>query len=407
MQRKITKRAVDAAAPTDKPLLLWDTETKGFGLKVTPGGRKVYVLQYRMPGTSTRRVTIGAHGNPWTPDGARAKAIELLGDIVRGDDPADVKRRVKAELSIAELCDFYISEGVRTKKPSTVEGDQARIDRHIKPVLGRRRVSALSRADLNSFMSDVAGGKTATDEKTGFRGRAIVRGGKSAANRSLATLSAVLSFAVDRGLRADNPVRGVKKFQEGKRTRFLSNSEIARLGETLKTAEAEGTNPYAIAAIRLLILTGCRKNEVLSLRWDEVDVEAGFLRLADSKTGAKEVYLGAPARALLSVLPRQEGNPFVICGNKKGQHLVGLQKTWTVIRADAGLQDVRLHDLRHSFASIAAQSGESLLVIGKLLGHADQASTQRYAHIGNDPARSAVEVVGNIVASELDGKRWM
>lgn len=404
MQRKITKRAVDAAAPTDKPLLLWDTETKGFGLKVTPGGRKVYVLQYRMPGTSTRRITIGAHGNPWTPDGARARAVELLGDIARGDDPADAKRRAKAELSISELCDLYLAEGVRTKKPSTVEGDRARIDRHILPVLGRMRLRALSRSDINGFMSDVAGGKTATDEKTGFRGRAIVRGGKSAANRSLATLSAVLSFAVERGLSDDNPVRGVKKYKEGKRTRFLSNSEIAHLGETLRRAEANGANPYSIAAIRLLILTGCRKNEILGLRWDEVDFDAGFLRLADSKTGAKEVYLGAPALALLSALPKQESNPFVICGHNNGQHLVGLQKAWAGLRDDAGLKDVRLHDLRHSFASVAAKSGESLFIIGKVLGHAGVETTARYAHLRSDPVKQAAEGISNEIWRSLNAK---
>ncbi len=151
MQKKITKRAVDAAAPGEAAIFLWDTETKGFGLKVTPKGRKVYVLQYRMPGTSTRRVTIGVHGAPWTPDAARAKAIELLGDAARGDDPAEVKRQAKAELSISELCDLYLSEGVRTKKASTANLDRSRINRHVRPVLGRKRVGALSRADINSF----------------------------------------------------------------------------------------------------------------------------------------------------------------------------------------------------------------------------------------------------------------
>lgn len=401
MQKKITKRAVDAAAPSDKTVLLWDTETKGFGLKVTPKGRKVYVLQYRMPGTSTRRATIGVHGAPWTPDAARARAIELLGDVSRGHDPAEAKRQAKAELSISELCDLYLSEGVRTKKASTAKQDRSRIDRHVRPVLGRKRVCELSRADINGFMSDIAGGKTAKDEKTGFRGRAIVKGGKSAANRSLATLSAVLAFAVDRGMRTENPVRGVKKFKEGKRERFLSNNEIARLGETLKTAELNGVNPYAIAAIRLLMLTGCRKNEILALRWDEVDLDSGFLRLVDSKTGAKEVFLGAPARVLLSELPKQKGNPYVICGHKAGEHLVGLQKTWAGLRGCAALDGVRLHDLRHSFASVAARSGESLLVIGKVLGHASSATTSRYAHLSEDPVRLAVERASKRVSDTM------
>ncbi|MEH6696684.1 MAG: site-specific integrase [Hyphomonas sp.] len=401
MQKKITKRNVDATEVEARDVFVWDTEVKGFGLKVTPKGRKVYLLQYRLPGTSTRRYTIGVHGAPWTPDGARNEAITLLSQVLRGEDPAEARQAIRADPTIAQLCDLYLAEGVATKKASTVSADRARIERHLKPLLGRKQLRSLARADISRFLSDVSAGKTAVDERTRKRGRAIVRGGPVAANRALATLSAILAFANERGLRADNPVRGVKKFKEGKRARFLSNEEIARLGEALREAESRGVNSYAIAAIRLLILTGCRKNEVLALRWEEVDLSSGALRLSDSKTGAKQVLLGAPARAILAELPRQFANPYVICGRTPAEHLVGLQKVWVGVRAKAGLCDVRLHDLRHSFASVAARSGESLLIIGKVLGHSTAAATSRYAHLSNDPIRVAVEKTASEVGDML------
>jgi integrase len=400
---KITKRVVDAALPGERDQFVWDGELKGFGLKVTPAGRKVYIAQYRLPGRPTQRFTIGRHGSPWTPDGARAEAMSILRHAAEGQDPAAAKRAAKADLTIAELCALYLSEGARTKKASTLAMDRSRIEGHVKPLLGRKKLGALTRADIDRFLKDVAAGKTAKDTKTGVRGRSIVRGGQGVANRSLGMLGAILQFAIEQGLRADNPARGVKKYREGRRTRFLSNDEIARLGEALKAAEAGGTNPYAIAAIRLLVLTGCRKNEILSLKWDEVDIGGGFLRLTDSKTGAKVVHLGAPARALLASLPRHADNSFVMCGDRGGAHLVGLQKIWATVRAAANLSDVRLHDLRHSFASVAARSGESLLVIGKVLGHSTSAATGRYAHLSDDPVRLAVDATTNHIASALNG----
>lgn len=404
MPTKITKRVVDAAPTGERDSFIWDTEAKGFGLKVTPKGRKVYVVQYRLPGLPTRRYTIGKHGSPWAPDMARAKAVEVLGRVAAGENPADEKQAKKRDITIAALCDVYLLEGVRTKKATTLAMDLSRIERHVKPLLGRKRVNTLSKQDIEKFMRDVADGKSAINEKTGLRGRAIVTGGKGVANRTLGMLGSILQFAVDECLRPDNPARGVKKYKEGRPARFLSNDEIARLGDALRMAESNGANPFAIAAIRLLLLTGCRKNEILSLRWDEVDITGGFLRLADSKTGAKAVHVGAPARALLVDLPRLQGNPYVIVGEKDGGHLIGLQKVWAAVRTAAGLDDVRLHDLRHSFASVGARSGESLLVIGKVLGHATTAATSRYAHLSDDPVRAAAEHVSKSIGDSLCSK---
>ena len=401
MQAKISKRIVDAAEASGGDAFIWDTALKGFGLKVTPKGRKVYLVQYRLPGSATRRFTIGVHGSPWTPDAARSKALEVLGLVAGGVDPGTAKREARADITVAELCELYMAEGVRTKKASTLEMDRTRIKRHVLPLLGRKRLKALSKGDIERFLSDIAAGKSAKTEITKPRGRSVVRGGEGVANRTLGMLGAILQFAVEKQLRPDNPARNVRKFQEGRRARFLSNDEIARLGEALRQALTQGANPYGVAAIRLLILTGCRKNEILSLRWDEVDFTGGFLRLGDSKTGAKDVHLSAPAKSVLASLERQTGNPFVVCSDRNAMHFVGLQKVWRKVRTAAGLNDVRIHDLRHSFASVGARSGESLLVIGKVLGHANSSSTGRYAHLSRDPVAQAAEKISEAIARQL------
>ena len=400
LSQKITKRVVDAARPGEKDRFLWDSELKGFGLKVTPKGKKIYLVQFRLPGSTTKRFTIGQHGSPLTPDLARTEAQSILGLVAKGEDPSEAKRKAKSDINVAQLCERYLQEGTRTKTASTLGMDRSRLNSHVLPLLGSKRVSYVSKSDIDRMMRDIAQGKTSKDVKTKARGRSRVTGGEGVANRTLGMLGGIFEFAIQEGLRSDNPTRGVKKFKEKRLNRFLSNDELARLGEALRQSETEGVNAFAIAAIRLLLLTGCRKNEILSLRWSEVDVGQGFLHLEDSKTGARSVPIGAPARALLSELPRIEGNPHVICG-EGAKHYIGLQKVWTAIRAKAGLDDVRLHDLRHSFASMGARSGESLLVIGKVLGHATPNATGRYAHLSDDPVRTASEAISKQTASLL------
>ena len=401
MATKITKRTVDAAAPGDKDRFIWDIELRGFGLKVTPKGRKAFVLQYRLHGGVTRRYTIGTYGNPWTAETARTKAWELLGNVSKGRDPASAKKSEKQAKTVSELCDLYLADGCGAKKPSTIATDRGRIERHIKPLLGRKRAKDVTTADIRKFMADVASGKTAADVKTGKHGRARVSGGKGTATRTVGLLGSIFSFAVDSGLRSDNPVRGVKRFPDHRNERFLSPVELARLGDALAVAEREGRNKMAIDAIRMLVLTGCRKSEILTLQWSHVNFETGYLELPDSKTGQKRVPLGAPAPELLASLPRLADNPFVFPGEKAGQHLVGLPRVWSAIRAKAGLQDVRLHDLRHSFASVGAGAGMGLAVVGKLLGHRDPKTTARYAHIADDPAKAAADRISISIARTL------
>jgi integrase len=195
-----------------------------------------------------------------------------------------------------------------------------------------------------------------------------------------------------------NPCRHVEKYSEVKRERMLSADEFSRLAEALREP---GRPPYVVAAIKLLIFTGARLSEVLGLRWEWVEFERGEARLPDSKTGAKTLHLPAPALTVLAELPRVAGNPFVIVGHVKGTHPVNIEKPWRAIRKSAGLDNVRLHDLRHAFASVAASSGMGLPIIGKMLGHTQAATTHRYAHLASDPVKAAATAVAGHIAAAM------
>lgn len=400
---RITKRAVDDATPDARDFYLWDSELSGFGLKVTPSGTKTYLVQYRTGGRGmpTRRITIGRHGSPWTPEQARQEARRVLATVDLGDDPAARKADRRRELTVSELCDLYIAEGCTTKKPSTIRADQGRITWHIKPLLGKRKAGDISRGDIERLLRDVAAGKTASPHRSS-KGGSRATGGKGAASQTVILLRAMFAFAMARALRSDNPAAGIKTFNVRKLERFLTAEEMGRLGKTLIAFEQEGTNPYLIAAIRLLLLTGCRKSEILSLTWDCVVVAHSCLRLPDSKTGAKVVPLGRAALDILSKLQRRPGNQYVISGKGQDGQLVNIDRTWEKIRTAAGLPDVRLHDLRHSFASVGAANGSSLLVIGKILGHTQPTTTQRYAHLAHDPVLTAADQISATIADALD-----
>lgn len=403
---KITKKLVDATTPGERDQFVWDTEVKGFGLKVTRGGRKVYLIQYRLPGqTGTpTRFTIGLHGR-LTPDGARGEAKRLLGQVEMGDNPAAARRLAKADITVSQLCDVYLETGVTTKKASTLIRDKSRINAHIKPILGTVKVRALKKADVERLQLHVAKGTAVSGVKAGNkRGRKL--GGEGAARKCVTLFGAIMSFAIENGYRSDNPTIGVKKFKQRKLERFLSATELATLGQELARSEAEGLNPFAIAALRLLILTGARKGEILGLQWAWVKWNHAHLALPDSKEGEKIIRVGPPALAELRVIRDRlwdGSSKYVIQGRRKGAHLVGLQKIWGQIRERAGLKDVRIHDLRHSFASVGATGGDSLLVIGAVLGHKSEATTKRYAHLGNDPVRQATDRISTHIATAMGG----
>ena len=386
---RITKRTVDAAKARKADNYVWDEDLPGFGLKVTPAGRKVYLVQYRLGGRKgrTRRITIGLHGE-LTPTLARDEAKRLLGEIAAGRDPATERDKAKADKSLTAVLEQFMAEHVRPKlKASTAEGYQRVARLYVLPSLGRYSIGEVKRTDIARLHHEM-------------------RAKPYQANSTLAMLSKFFGWAEKHGLRPDgsNPCRHVDKYREGRRERFLSQAELGRLGDALREAEQDKScSPWVVAAIRLLTLTGARRNEILTLQWGHVSEEHGCLMLPDSKTGRKAVRLSPPALALLQAIPRLEGNPYVICGDKTGQHLVNLEKPWRRIRKAANLDDVRLHDLRHSFASVAALGGQSLVVIGKLLGHSQPATTARYAHLADDPVKAASDSVGRHIAAAMEG----
>ena len=402
MRAKITKRLVDSLTATESTgdIQVWDTELLGFGIRIRVKGAKTYFVKTRVNGKQIW-VSIGRHGSPNGPTEARKKAHDILTDAQDGNDPAETKKAERKAITVETLCALYLKEGCTTKKASTLVSDRGRITRHIIPLLGSKRVKDVTRADIERFLQSVAKGKTAADEKTKTHGRAIVTGGKGTATRTVGLLGGIFTFAVDRGYRDDNPVHGVKRFKDKKCERFLSERELGKLGKALRKAEKEGENKAAIDAIRLLMLTGCRKSEILTLRWQDVDFEWGCLRLPESKTGAKIVPLGKAASDLLRELPKHEGSDYVFTSNKEGMHLVGIQKVWDRVRELAELDDVRLHDLRHSFASVGAASGDSLLMIGALLGHKDAKTTARYAHLSDNPIKQAADRIAGVIAGAM------
>lgn len=402
MRVRLSKNVVDKAKPGPTNLFLWDTALPRFGLKVTPAGAKTYVVQYRQGGR-VRRYTIGRHGQPWTVETARKDAQAQLGRVAKGEDPQTVKTGTRDAPTVADLADRFLREHADAKKkPSTAAEYRRIVQTIIGPKLGRVRVADLTSADVARLHHSL-------------------RASPYTANRAAAVLGVMCSCALRWRWRTDgvNPVRGLERFREQKRERFLAPTELERLGKVLTAAERGKlarkseesgehepvtVSPFALAAIRLLALTGARRGEVLGLRWEHVDLEQGVVRLPDSKTGAKSIYLPGTARAVLASLPRVEGTPYVFPGGREGAALVNLKKPWGAIREAAGLPDVRLHDLRHSFAAAGAGAGLGLPIIGRALGHKTPTTTARYAHVAPDPVREAVEAVGGRIAAGLAGR---
>ena len=402
--QRITKRTVDAAKSQQATYLIRDAELKGFVLVVTSYGGKSYAVDYRAGRgrrAQKRRLTIGKHGSPWTPETARREALRILADVSKGVDPVNQRNVESHKQTVTEICDLYFAEGVSHKKPSTLRADQSRVAKHLKPLLGRRLIDSITRGDVERFMLDVIVGKMASANPVKRKAGSITKGGRGAAAQCVTLLSTIFSFAISRGIVKENPAKGVKKPPVKKMERFLSEQELARLSVVLEAEFAESSNPFPTAAIKLLLLTGCRKGEILALEWQSVDFANSCLRIPDSKTGAKIVYLNAPARAILQTLPREADNPLVIGGTKKGLGVLGIDKVWSRVRSRAELSDVRLHDLRHSFASVGVAGGLSLPILGALLGHRNAVTTARYAHLSDHPIRAANEMIGARIAAYL------
>ncbi len=421
-QGRISIRSVNALrCPTGKDrVFLWDDALAGFGVCAFPsrkeegdkeGAKKVYVVQFRKDGRS-RRVAIGEHGR-LTPDEARSQAKIMLGHVEKGADPVEERRRARKVRTFRQVADDFMKPDARGKRKDRTLGEyRALLDKHVLPAIGNVRILDLRRADIARLHAKLS--------KTPY-----------AANRVLALISSVWNWAARREEVAfiDNPAKGLERNPERKRERFLTREELARLGDALREGETVGLpysvdetkpkakhapkaehrlvklDPFAVAAIRLLILTGARLREILGAQWRHVDFERGIIHLPDSKTGAKPIYLSAAAQEVLSALPRIEGNPYVIPGEKDGAPRADLKKPWGAVTRAADLGGVRIHDLRHSFASFGAGASLGLPIIGKLLGHSQAATTHRYAHLDADPLHRAVETIGATIAAAMDGKK--
>jgi integrase len=427
-QARLTVRTVEAVpTPAEGEAVLWDRDIKGFHVRVHPSGRRVYALKYRF-GSQQRKLTLGVHGSPLTPEKARQAAQDALDAARRGEDPATSKRAAKEALTVAEVIDRYLADGPATKpakRASTWAIDASNLNRHIRPLLGRRIANQVTKAEAARAIRDVEGGKTSKDEKTRPHGRARVTGGAGTARRTRITAAAMFAWGTEHGLIANNPFKAVKLSAAPMRERFLSRADAAAFLDAIQTLQGEGGLSGTFAdALRLLLLTGARKTEVLGLRWSEVDFDRQRLALppertkAGGSTGERRIVLSPPALAILAArramvdAAREAAakacepfaDPEFVFPAARGQgHAVGLRRAFTKATERAGLSAIRIHDLRHSFASFAVADGASLFLIGKLLGHASARTTERYAHLAGDPLQDAAAMVGKRIMGEGAG----
>lgn len=393
--QKLTKRVVDEAlarydrAPGES--FTWDSTLPGFGLRITQAGSASYILQFRVGAGRQRRMVIG-RAHVLTPEEARRLARKALVRVAEGGDPAEERRtarRRRETVTVAALAKRWQEEHAAQRlRPSSIARADGLLKNHILPVLGRVDVTELDRAHAAKLQH-------------------AMRANRTNANRGRAMLSALCHYAERVGLRpqGSNPTRFVAPFREEKRRRFLSGEELSALGAALERIERANERPCdvaAVAAVRLLLMTAARAGEILSLRWEHVDLEHGTLRLPTSKTGQKTVTLGPVARALLEELPRC--GPYVIAGRRPDRPLVGLHKIWRRILADAGIAGVRLHDLRRTAASAGASAGLSLEIVGQLLGHSQVATTRRYSYLFDRERRDGAERMESSVVSRLGGR---
>ena len=422
---KLTKRIIEGTAPSSARQILWDTELRGFGIRIEPTGTRTFIVRFRPKGTGRagpkRFVVLGRFG-ALTLDQARTMAKAVLGRVAQGEDPTNARDDAKGAPTLASLSDRFLTEHILPKKKASTAALYGHYLRKlILPILGSKKVGEITHCDILKLHGAIGRTRPVT------------------ANRVVSTLSSLFSYGAKIGEvpKGVNPAAGVEGYREKGRQRFLSSAELARLGEALREAETTGLSwdfdetrpkakhlakaenrrriidPFAVAAIRVLILTGGRLREVLHARWDFFDAERGMLNLPDSKTDEKSIYLSAAALSVLSALPRIAGNPFIFLG--EGKKRIGdadrvvapradLKKPWAAICNAAGLPGLRLHDLRHTFASYGAGAQLGLPIIGKLLGHSQPGTTARYAHLDADPMHRAADAIGSTIDAAMNRK---
>jgi integrase len=407
-RKRIGLREVRALPPGQT---IWDAAVPGFGARRQRGTIVAYVLKYRTTEGRQRWHSIGRHGAPWTPDTAREEALRLLGRVVSGADPAADKQAKRRAETVTELCDLYWSDATAgklltrrgaAKKSSTLLSDGGRIERHIKPLLGLMKVGAVTRADVTNFMHAVASGKTAARKATGKkRGVSNVRGGRGVAARTVGLLGAIFSYAVEHGMRADNPVRGVKRPADGRRKRRLTDDEYPALGAALRQA-GDTIWPPAVRCTRFLALSGWRSGEALALSWQNVDLARRTAILPDTKSGESMRPLSNAACDVLRDASTANVGGLVFPPTRGDGHMTGFRKMFDRVAKLGDLPpDVTPHVLRHSFASLAADLGYSEPTIGTLIGHKGQTITSRYVHSADAVLLAAADVVANETALRM------
>jgi integrase len=378
---RLTEAIVEALKRDGRDRFVFDARQPGFAIRITPSGTKIFTAQGYVNGRK-RRVTVGYYPNVSVAQ-ARELALQALADMRRGNDPiTERKTRLTAakalEMTIAQLADKWLADYVTPKlKPHTQRDYRQLLRQHILPALGQLSVAHIGRDDvvrLHVAMEEIP----------------------RRANYALATLRALLNFAVELGLRppGSNPARGIKPYRENKRERFLTEAEITKAADAITAAEQAGTiGPFGAAGLRLCLFTGARSGEIAAIEWSHVDWQRRLIRLPDSKTNEpRTIHLSEPALEILRGVSRI--SQFVIAGAKPNEPYTNLRRAWIVTRIRAGLNDVRLHDLRHSFASLAAGKGVSLQTIGKLLGHRDPQTTARYSHLATDAVAAVNDELG-------------
>ncbi len=420
-RKRIGLRDVRALQPGQT---VWDSAVAGFGARRQTGDAVAYVVLYRTAEGRSRWQTIGRHGAPWTPDQAREKARRILGDVAKGADPSAEKQAKRKAVTVADLCDQYHADAVagrvlvrggKPKKPGTLAFDRGAIDGHIKPLLGRLAVAAVTKQDVERFMHAVAAGETAQTRKTKPRGISKVRGGRGIATRLVGLVGAIFTYAIDHHMRTDNPAHRVRKFAENRRERRLTGAEYAALGARLRQA-GETIWPAAVACMRFLVLTGWRSGEAVALRWQDVDLARRTAILPDTKTGRSVRPLSHAACDLLRTLPRlgdgalvfpaSRGDGLMLGFKKFARRIIALAEQPADGPADVPARvlppDVTPHVLRHSFASLAADLGYSEPTIGALIGHKGGGITARYMHAADAVLLAAADAVARRTA-ELMG----
>jgi integrase len=380
---KLSKTVVERIKAADQDVFVWDNTLPGFGVRVKPSGVRSYIIQYRNRNTSTsRRLTIGQHGPLLTLDQAKKQARAMLADAMRGEDPVEIRKTARRAPSIADLAvDYLERHAVPKKRPKSVRDDRAMLDNIILPKLGAKKVDAIGRRDVEAI-------------QVGMKDRPYQ------ANRVLSLLSKMFNLAIEWKWRPDNPAKGIERYQEQKRERWLSDEELRHLCAVLD----EHPNTRAANAVRLQLLTGARLGEVLTSRKEDFDLHRGIWTKPSHQTKQKRTeHLPLSAQALILVTliieTSDAGSPFLFPGNKPGQPLHEIKKFWSVVLREAGIVNYRRHDNRHTYASHLVSSGLSLEIVGRLLGHTTATTTKRYAHLADDPLRAATDQFGSKIAS--------